>query len=795
MDRIYTHCCWLILSLLILTQSAIADVNTPRFAPTYFNWNGNSYTWLWATEDEMGHIDIYQSQAGSAGSVKIYEGPSQSVVIEDAENGDIIQSTGQLLGSGAVDTPMFDASPLFGKSFLPTGGVFYTSIGLSEDLDNPRGYSESWQYWNSDGQFTITLKRSGFSVDGSISGYDANIGAYEGVVTNGVVTINRTAPTFAPMTIWTYGLAIPWHSGWVSQEGVVTDYYFVVNSEDWTEVKISGEMWSGVAAVEFSSYNSQNYHTGQGSFDYWTQKFTMPGGEELQVQDGTHTAPAGSLGGQYSWGNYAVWVNGSQFCWSEGYDSSDGTSSDTYVNPILGTFVIRGNPTDSTTTHTHFTGHYLNTTFSGIYDGAFILDASGSPARISLDGDTLLNAPPAFWIDGLLYWQYSVGSNYYAANDTTGLIAIDSGDGTLTLSGWGSKSFSGSYAYRLGVFLVSFSEGYERPACPANADGSALLSGDFSMDDYPPAISVQDYGVLQPLGSEGDTAFYGNAGPFSANSILTKALEIHIGSGGDVTFVNGDGEIATGNYNSATRIFQSSTDRPLPMPMFGVDPLHNNAPWRVINAPVGRPTTISVNGEIWRYVGTNSEGKAVYYGYYPGAVLTIAASARKEVAAVEIQYANGTRSTGTYQGGVFSSSGGQIAVGNGDTTAVITAGSENNLTGNLDITGNLLSIGSWLTNSQMAGFTLQYTETAESDVNALVNFLGSRQKTSWLWSRSTTDGNQSLAPMMKLDSANRLILYNPQNPQAPPLIIDPAGKSHIPPQGDLSMGEFTHYPQ
>jgi hypothetical protein len=49
--------------------------------------------------------------------------------------------------------------------------------------------------------------------------------------------------------------------------------------------------------------------------------------------------------------------------------------------------------------------------------------------------------------------------------------------------------------------------------------------------------------------------------------------------------------------------------------------------------------------------------------------------------------------------------------------------------------------------------------------------------------------------MMELDTSHRLILTGTASPAAQTIILDPNGKSHIEPQGDVGMGIFTTPPQ
>jgi hypothetical protein len=118
------------------------------------------------------------------------------------------------------------------------------------------------------------------------------------------------------------------------------------------------------------------------------------------------------------------------------------------------------------------------------------------------------------------------------------------------------------------------------------------------------------------------------------------------------------------------------------------------------------------------------------------------------------------------------------------------------LLGNLDVHGNIFSLGSWLDGSgnSLNAFTISFSNALGS-TPSLLNLSTTRQSMDWIWSHADADGSSNQITTMKLDSRHRLILYDPANPISPTIILDPGGKSHIEPQGDLSMGEFTQQPQ
>ena len=110
-----------------------------------------------------------------------------------------------------------------------------------------------------------------------------------------------------------------------------------------------------------------------------------------------------------------------------------------------------------------------------------------------------------------------------------------------------------------------------------------------------------------------------------------------------------------------------------------------------------------------------------------------------------------------------------------------------------DILGSILSLGSWGSNQNNSGLTLSYQDSTSSS-SAVVSFGTLRPATTWRWLQYNSL-TSSGAPQMELDAGNRLTLYDATGNAA--VVIDPAGTTtvfHIPPQGDISMGTFTHSP-
>ena len=124
--------------------------------------------------------------------------------------------------------------------------------------------------------------------------------------------------------------------------------------------------------------------------------------------------------------------------------------------------------------------------------------------------------------------------------------------------------------------------------------------------------------------------------------------------------------------------------------------------------------------------------------------------------------------------------------------------------GTLDIRGNTLNFGSWVsgTGTSVNGLTLAFVPAA-SGANNQIRLDAARPLTDWLWLHAQSDGSGDSVTAMKLDSSHRLSLFDPASPanSIPGIVLNPGGRSRfdkpvrIAPQGDISMGVFTADPE
>ena len=200
----------------------------------------------------------------------------------------------------------------------------------------------------------------------------------------------------------------------------------------------------------------------------------------------------------------------------------------------------------------------------------------------------------------------------------------------------------------------------------------------------------------------------------------------------------------------------------------------------------GDPTQLRVGGLPWNYLGS-ANGQNYYASNQSGQRLSVDSNGN-------IQYSDWpdgvTAATGTYSNGIFTA-------GTGGTS--YNAGT---ISGDLDILGNLLSLGAWSNDPNTAGLTISYVDSnvGSGQYAATVGFNSSRPSSTWVWSSGEGSSSTNAVSVMALDASHRLSLFNSSSPGQAGVILNPNGQSyfksplHIEPQGDLNMGEFTQQP-
>ena len=166
----------------------------------------------------------------------------------------------------------------------------------------------------------------------------------------------------------------------------------------------------------------------------------------------------------------------------------------------------------------------------------------------------------------------------------------------------------------------------------------------------------------------------------------------------------------------------------------------------------------------------------------------------------------GTSDTGSFHNFTFSMEGGTgITSGTGTGTTINPLNiARQSIAGDIDIFGNVLSLGALQNDPDVAGLTMSF---ADDLTTSSLSMALARPSSAWTWSHPGSLNSSVLLPAMKLDASHRLGLYDPVDTSAPAILLDPAGKSNfkadvsvqgtlrVKARGDLGMGSFTNGPQ
>jgi len=842
------------------SSGTITGNSAAPFNGTYYTFsatNGSATVpYSWKSGISMGTIaggetyynDTYLGRDGTTFFVAYsYDGTQWNGTIYGAQQGYVVNSAWYVNSWGYTHTPYSGKKvySIFGDSFhysVSTYHKTYDSDGseyinaTDSYLTGIKGGSVAYSY-NSD-------PSNGSS--GTWSGWEPQLGAWS-LDSNGIFG-PRKGPSFTGKQLWVDNVLTTWQSGTL-QDGInviVTDIYSGFDSSNnVVTVTIQGNViaFGNSNALSPSPVNVMVfiYGTAHGGtcINNAATPFNVPGLVLFPA--------AFSRGTPHYLPKQILYVNNTPYKFKGGVDDS-GFSVDVYSNSSVGTLELSGATASTTAT---VNASYFNNSISGNFnvDGQGSFDISGGTVATTQIDET--GGVHAFWVAGRLYVSTPDSGDYLFQNPDTGMkLTATYSFGNVMISG--SIFISGTYTpcdfagiWQLGsggIFTCVRSDtDAPIPVCPVNADGSLMLGDGDPPTDFPPAVAVNSQGVQAFwtfLGTASDdvnlgeqAAYYGNVlSPGPGGSLLK------ITSGGDVMPVTVTDYIGNssvlGTYDTQSHLFQTTFEQqPLPMPINGVSP-PNNAIWGLQSPPAGRPGTVFVGGDVWRYVGTDQNGDN-YVGYYSGETITFGATGRDGAVAVTLvdpvrsnlnsnssnPNGNNYTFTGLYFNGGFTMSHGAPTVNAGDNTGTsIVAPSDGigklrSITGDLDINGGLFSLGSWNNNPNMAGLSLQYTETftlpdgsvagPPGSPVGLVGFASSRQYTSWLWGNATIDGLNSTLPVMMLNGADHsLKLFDPANPSVPQIILNPTpGGSffsqplRVAPQGDLDMGKYTASPK
>lgn len=399
-------------------------------------------------------------------------------------------------------------------------------------------------------------------------------------------------------------------------------------------------------------------------------------------------------------------------------------------------------------------------------DGTFL--AIGSPAF----------GPERIWSDGLTFrflTRDTIGGLDVYLEDTNGHVFVHSPqNNTPVVSG----KVTGTYVAN--VFTV---DPGTPPAFAATADGAPLPAGSAPQWGHPPAIvipidlenlpwTVDSSNLLWKYrGSTATADYYGGVRP---GQILT------IGANGAVSYTD-----RTINFYNVSGFYNGGVFQNLPVVVRGVNA--NGTPWSSWPAGASYPPAITVNGQPWYYSSTasSSYGSPAYLGPQSGQVLTISGSV-----ATIYDPTTSTYLTGTYGDGKFTFAGTTltIAAAAADGTSLeAVPGHPGNIAGNLDVSGNSFTLGSWFDGiAPVNSFALTFEENPR-----LLRFVAVSPDTDWLWMTTTTA--EGSAERMRIAADGKVVIGTAGSGEKLHVkgSVKVDGVIRVPEAGDISMGQFT----
>lgn len=776
------------------------------FGPASIWVEGTVYSWITGLFDDENHAsgnDLYGDGNGHTLTYTVYNSGYNQIggtTPRDTSMGGIFNGLFIITeGSGnMVDVRQADASgnPIIGlaPSGMPPAlrvagnSSLWHYLGYVPAPGNPyhcyaRSSTSQWLFIDSLG--VITIPEQG--------GYDGSRGAYcvdslvwiwgnyptvRAVSPEGVPVQPSTQPTIGPPAVWVAGTlwrfagTAPWYSS------VQGDYYIGSNDAQQLVIGPTG----GVTITNLTYTATGTYISPSGS---------LPG---LFLVQGVEVLPGDTDSSIYHqndalFGPPAIWVNGItyQFINSEGLTENPSDPSawvDRYSDGSGGWVIMTNSGVTiyAADASIIWTGTYTSWTGNPANGGVFVRASnyygvepqpSNGTGLIPPYGSPHGNHPVVVKFDGLPYrFRGSLGgetpNDYYFGEAGLGLWIDSSNNVTQSIL---LGVFVGT------VFVKSAEVNYDLRACYSNL--SPVAPG--TTPQWGPAAVWVEGVPWAYLGTVSDETlqihadYYG--GP-NAGQVLTIDSSHQIGGA------------HSGIYNNGL-IISSSGD---------LRALDSSGLFIASGGPPSqdRPSTLRFGAQQWHFLG-NSGGNDYYATDEPGQRLTIAEDG-------SVTYYDRPNNIASASG-TYSSSDGTITAQSGG--IVYDVGTNK---GDLDILGNILSLGSLTGNKNTAGVTIAFrddTSVAESPSSSLSLTL-TRPNATWLWSHGTGSSTTTQA-MMSLDSAHRLNLYDPAVATANPdpvvrLDPNPAGKSKLgnvsitgsirfQPAGDIEMGIYTAGPQ
>jgi hypothetical protein len=791
-------------------------------------------------------VDLDQDALASA-SVTVYAGAQgefyapvngENGNVWGAENGYVVN--GSLLLDETTHTTwtlaaMNSPVPLF-------GGTYYrTSLHTVSGYDSiGEGRSSLVAHYASveGGSFTYQEGSDSATTTVSMSGNDPYVGNW--AAAGGTPAAPEFSPlgaaVFAPEAFWVNGKVVNWTETLIlSPAGSLSSSY----AGDGITVTITGNARQfkdqGAAAVVEVAVDGGGVYTGSILEDGTVQGFDAAECD-VQLADPNRDTPLFAPG--------TLYVDGTPFGFTGGYEDSAGTRTDHYDHDGAVLSLVGAMAAPSTAA-----------VRLGAEEGTFLNGVFNMPGCAILS--TLLEGPPAFWVNGVLFTKNPGSTAYSSAGSPPQWFSLSGEDMTvLVLSGTLSgATLAGTYnAEQGGVFNVTLG-GVTRLACPAETTGEmrqgpALndLTGEggphLEFAGLPAAVRVP---VIIPAGdasqrldvvldflglatdddASGDlVACYGKAsgeptaapaGYWQQHLVLLK-IRASTGTAKVVTLRDYQAaKTSDGSYDTGTRLFETALRaadavvQPLPLPIMSLEP-PSYAFWLMdATPPGGLPRSFIIRGQPWWYAGEVG-GQPVYRGFYDGQQMSLGtadASGQRLVTLTDPAFQNGATTQGTLsdvrrsvrlRDGTLALSGnplgGQEIISYQDEFALHT------IRADLDILGNNLSFGALNDDVSLAGMAWRFEHRAQDGMAVLHSML-SRAQAEWVWWKAGALPGRAheLQPVMQIDTANRLNLFPPggDSTTTPGITLDPSaggtstirGVLRVRPGGDIDMGEFT----
>lgn len=600
-----------------------------------------------------------------------------------------------------------------------------------------------------------------------------------------------TQPSWGPMDVWVSG-AVWRYAGTYQGEYLpsgtspaVGDHYLGDNGGQRLVIDPSGNV-----TLTNLTYTAWGTYTSPGaSLPRMFRVADDTNGLAVDVYPGDGDGPYHQT--QPAAGPPAVWVNEVlfQFTGSDADASQPGSWVDIYADGAGGQVMIStggawGFGADLSLV---WSASYVRASSNTADGGLFVVDNSNGAPRYDVrasSGIVLLpatgspsgNHPAVVKVDGNL-WRFAgtlSGANpvdYYLGASAGQQLWIDSTGAVAFWTDTTSPNLAGTGRLVGTVFIV---DGHDLRACTAD---NLPVPPSGSPQWGPAKVTVEGV-VWNYLGTVSDDTLQIHADYYGGINV-GEVLAVH--SNSQVTGFDDNGTYDGGVFvvpNADIRALEASGNLQAP-----------------IGIPAaGHPETLRAGGLQWQFLGS-SAGVDYYATTSAGQRLSINSSG----AVTYFDRPGGVaNATGTYANGTFAVQSGGASYNGGTPT------------GDLDILGNLFSMGSLANDANTAGLTIVFQDdlNAQPGPAATVGFTASRPLTHWLWSRASTTDPNGTVPMMQVDTSHRLNLFDPTNATLPAaIVLDPGngtstftgpvqfnGRVRVPEQGDIGMGEFTTQP-